>query len=367
MHPILSQFRRLATYLVAWIPVAALLAYLLAALSGLTRNEAVLLALPLSVVYAFVCLSAYYQCRVAPVDTSSDLRLITAHLSGAVVGTVIWLIVAKVLVIELDQLRPFHGIAERFTGAVPVLSGTGILLYLLSVTSYYVYIAVTASHEAEARAIVAQVLARDAELKALKAQVNPHFLFNSLNSISALTSSDPAKAREMCILLGDFLRRTLGLGAKTAIPLEEELSLIHSFVAVEKIRFGARLNMQEDVDRSSLGFSVPPLLLQPLVENAVVHGVANLVDGGWIRLDVNDVDGLLSVVVENEFDPEAPARHRNGVGLANVRQRLETRYGKRASMEVTADSGRFRVAISLPAELMEHAEVAAAILNRSGG
>ena len=89
------------------------------------------------------------------------------------------------------------------------------------------------------------VLAREAELRALKAQVNPHFLFNSLNSISALTSSDPAKAREMCILLGDFLRRTLGLGEKSAIPLEEEMSLIHAFWPSRKSAIGARLHMEE--------------------------------------------------------------------------------------------------------------------------
>jgi hypothetical protein len=328
----------------------------LAASSGLTRIEALVLAVPLCLAYAFVCLSAYYECRALPIDKSSDVKLLISHISAGLVGAGIWLLAAKVLVIELSQLAVFRGIDKRFTGAFPVLVGTGILLYLLSATSYYVFIAVTASHEAEARAIVAQVLARDAELKALKAQVNPHFLFNSLNSISALTSSDPARAREMCILLGDFLRRTLGLGAKTAIPLDEELSLIHSFVAVEKIRFGARLDMRENVDPEALGFSVPPLLLQPLVENAVVHGVANLVDGGWIRLDVSGTDGRLAVIVENRFDPEAPARHRNGVGLSNVRQRLETRYGNRASIDVSANGERFRVALSLPAEAVEGKE-----------
>ncbi len=340
-------------YLAAWIPIAVLLAYLLAESTQLRRSETFVLAIPLCLAYAFVCLSAYYEARALPIDKTSDLKLIVSHLCAAFVGTGIWLLAAKVLVIELAQASTFQGIDKRFSGAIPVLVGTGILLYLLSATSYYAFSAVTASHEAEARAIVAQVLARDAELKALKAQVNPHFLFNSLNSISALTSSDPAKAREMCILLGDFLRRTLGLGAKTAISLEEELSLIHSFIAVEKIRFGTRLDMQENVDKAALGCSVPPLLLQPLVENAVVHGVANLVDTGWIRLDIREVDGRLAVTVENRFDPEAPSRHRNGVGLSNVKQRLEARYGNRASMDVTASEHKFRVAISMPAEQAE--------------
>lgn len=154
----------------------------------------------------------------------------------------------------------------------------------------------------------------------------------------------------MCILLGDFLRRTLGLGEKSAIPLNDELSLIHAFLAVEKIRFGARLNMVENVDPRALQMNIPPLLLQPLVENAVAHGIANLVDGGCIRLDVALHDGEVSILVENTFDPEAPLRRRNGVGLANVRQRLEARYGNRARFGAEATGTSFRVALEFPAE-----------------
>jgi LytS/YehU family sensor histidine kinase len=214
-------------------------------------------------------------------------------------------------------------------------------------------LAVEASREAEARVMQASVLAREAELRALKAQVNPHFLFNSLNSISALTASDAPKAREMCILLGDFLRRTLGLGEKAAIPLAEEISLIHAFLAVEKIRYGARLQMEEQIDAETLDAQVPPLLLQPLIENAVGHGIANLVEGGWIKLSAERRDGELSIVVENLFDPEAPPRRKSGVGLANVRQRLEARYGNRARFATSVDGSCFRVAISLPVEIKE--------------
>src|SRR5215831_8869372 len=351
MHPIFAQYRRLVAYLIGWIPIAALLAYLLAPSTGIHRDVALLIAAPLCLAYAFVCLSAWYVCLGTPLGQYSLSRVVVRQAVPALVATALWLLAAKVYVIELAGTALFAGLDKQFSPAMPLLVITGILLYMLSATSYYVYLAVQASHEAEARAIVAQVLARDAELKALKAQVNPHFLFNSLNSISALTASDPMKAREMCVLLGDFLRRTLGLGSKAAIPLEEELSLIHSFLAVEKIRFGARLDMRENIDAAALTCDVPPLLLQPLVENAVVHGVANLVEGGWIRLDVAAVDGLVSVTVENQFDPEAPARHRNGVGLANVRQRLEARYGNKARIDVSKDADRFRVALSLPVEI----------------
>lgn len=350
MHPILGQFRRMVLYLVAWIPLAALLAFLLDTTHAIGLRESLALAFPLCFVYAFVCLSAWYPCRVTPLEHTNLSKFLVTHLSGAVVATALWILAGRLLVIELAESSSFRGLDHRYTAEIPLLVGTGILFYLLSVAFYYILLGIEASRDAEARLLQASMLAREAELRALKAQVNPHFLFNSLNSISALTGSDPSKAREMCILLGDFLRRTLGLGEKTAIPLSDELSLIHAFLAVEKIRFGARLNMVENVDPGALNMNIPPLLLQPLVENAVAHGIANLIDGGCIRLDVALRDGDLSILVENTFDPEAPLRRRNGVGLANVRQRLEARYGNRAKFGAEAAGTSFRVALEFPAE-----------------
>ncbi len=349
MHPILGQLRRLLLYLLGWIPLAGMLTYLLAVPGGLTWVEASTVAFILCLLYAFVCLAAWYPCLATPLDRSSLPRFLFTHVAGALVASALWLLAARVLGRMLAGLDDFHGIDARLSKDFPLLFGTGVLLYLLAVGFHYVLLAVEASREAEARVMQASVLARDAELRALKAQVNPHFLFNSLNSISALTASDAAKAREMCILLGDFLRRTLGLGEKQSIPLEEEMSLVHAFLAVEKIRYGARLQMEESVEEEALTAQVPPLLLQPLVENAVAHGIANLVEGGWIRLEAKQRNGYLSIVIENPFDPQAPQRRRNGVGLANVRQRLEARYGGNATFGATTEDGRFRVALSLPA------------------
>ena len=350
MHPILGQPRRLAAYVLEWIPLAGMLVYLLAVPGGLKWTEAFTVGVPLAFLYAFMCLSAWYSCRGAPLDGTGPLQLVLTHSLGALLVSGFWILCAKALVQILSGFPIFSGLGARVSKSFPLLFGTGILLYLLVVAGFYVLLAVQQSQEAKEREMRAGVLARDAELRALKAQVNPHFLFNSLNSISALTSSDPAKAREMCVLLGDFLRRTLGLGEKAAIPLEEEVSLIRAFLAVEKVRFGARIQMEENIDREALDIFVPPLLLQPLVENAVVHGISNLVEGGSIKLDIHARDGSLSIVVENSFDPDSPPRRRGGVGLANVRQRLATRHGNHASFDVKTEGDRYRVAITLPAE-----------------
>ena len=366
MHPILGHLRQLGLYLLAWIPLTAILLYVLKSSGGLGWMQALAMDLPLCLVYAFMCLSAWYSCRGAPLESSSFSRLTLTHLMGALVISGIWVVIAKGLASALASLDLFHGLDRRFAPDYPLLFASGVMIYLLAVALHYVLLSVEFSREMEKREIQARVLARDSELKALKAQVNPHFLFNSLNSISALTSIDAGRAREMCILLADFLRRTLGLGEKVLIPLREELELVHSFLSVEKVRFGARLTVEETVVPEALACAVPPLLLQPLVENAVAHGISNLTEGGWIRVGVSWGDGSkgdrdgrdgsagdLLIQVENNFDPEMPRRRGHGVGLVNVRQRLATRYGDRARFEVRTEGDRFRVSVRLPAEKLE--------------
>jgi two-component system, LytTR family, sensor histidine kinase AlgZ len=349
MHPLLTR-ARFGLYLLAWIPLAAILVYVLGAGRQMAWTDSAALVFPLCGIYAAVCLAAWYPVKSAPLDATPVSRLALTHVLAAALLSLLWIQLAKGLAYALSRLPEFAKIQEHLSPQLPILFGAGFLLYLLSVAYHYVILSLEASREAEARVMETNVLAREAELKALKAQVNPHFLFNSLNSISALTSVDPAKAREMCILLAEFLRMTLGLGEKSAISLAEELGLLERFLAIEKVRFGARLRVDENIQEESRAMLVPPLVLQPLIENAVVHGIANLPNGGNIRLSSQTQDGRLFLSVENTFDPESTSTRRTGMGLVNVRRRLEGRYGGEASMQVTAESDTFRVQLSLPAE-----------------
>jgi LytS/YehU family sensor histidine kinase len=202
----------------------------------------------------------------------------------------------------------------------------------------------------ERRALELQVLARDAELKALKAQLDPHFLFNSLNSVAALIGTDAPAARRMCFLMAGFFRKSLGLARRETIPLGEEMYLAETFLAIEEVRFGDRLRTRLDVAEETLTLAVPPLMLQPLVENAVHHGVAHLLEGGEVVIVARRRDDLLELAVENPCDPERPASRGTGVGLANVRARLEAQFGHRARLEVDPGAERFRARVLLPAQ-----------------
>jgi hypothetical protein len=247
MHPLLTRISRLGLYLLAWVPLIAVSIYVLATRGSLSWAQAAAIAVPVYLFYALLCLAAWYPCRATPLGKVSFVRLMLTHLIAAVFISFVWTQVGRAISYAVLSPEQFDAMNRQYGPQVNAIFTVGILLYLLSVAFHYVLIAMEDSRRAEAQAVEARVLARDAELRALKAQVNPHFLFNSLNSISALTSVDPAKAREMCILLAEFLRMTLGLGEKSAIPLAEELALLERFLAIEKVRFGARLHVEEEI------------------------------------------------------------------------------------------------------------------------
>jgi LytS/YehU family sensor histidine kinase len=233
-----------------------------------------------------------------------------------------------------------------FARAVPV--------FLLSSVLHYLAIAVDASRVAETRAATAQSLAAQAELRALRAQLTPHFLFNSLNSISALTSADPPAARRMCIMLGDFLRGTLHLSTLDRIPLGQELALVDQFLAIEQVRFGERLQLSRAIAPEALAVAVPPLIVQPLAENALRHGVAQRLEGGLVSIEVRVEGNELMVAIENPVDDAPKARTgRPAVGLENVRRRLEAGYGRGGQLRAHVAGGTFRAELRLPAVRME--------------
>lgn len=331
MHPIFDR-KWFAAYLFVWLFFGLMLAGLLRT-ETLGWREALLVSEPLCLVYAFVCLAPWYKCHDLP-SRKQWMGPVSNHLVTAIVATVIW--------VELARLIGYlGGFVPRLRPELPHLVIVGLLLYVLSVALHYALFAVEQSRESE-------VLARDAQLRALKAQINPHFLFNSLNSITALTTVDPARAREMCIRLSDFLRSTLGLGERESIPWREELALARTYLDVEQIRFGSRLRIEMNVDEECEDCLVPPLVLQPLIENAVKHGIATLVDGGIIKVDGRVKAGLLEITVENGFDPDSPQPRRSGLGLRNVRNRLETRFGTEARLTASANENHFRAEMVVP-------------------
>jgi hypothetical protein len=348
MHPILAHGRSLAVYLLLWQIVGLLLAAAFRDEASWTASAA--FYLPLCFFYAFVCLSAWYLCRAFPLgEASRTLRVASMHAAGALIASAVWTVFAAAWATGLDAFDATLGVWELYLAEQLVLFVLGLLLFWLAVAAHYLLIAIQASRDAETRAVALDLLAREAELRALRAQIDPHFIFNSLHSISALTASDPAAARRMCLLLADFLRETLRLGAHNRITLDDELALADRFLEIEQVRLGPRLQVTRDADPRARRCLVPPLLLQPLVENAVVHGIGQLVEGGLIRLTANLEGAALMITLENPCDPDRPRTRGVGLGLTLLQQRLIAQCGASDGVRVEEADGRYRVEVRMPA------------------
>ena len=174
-------------------------------------------------------------------------------------------------------------------------------------------------------------LAARSELKALKAQINPHFLFNALNSISALISSDPEAAQKTLERLAGIFRGTLLASDKSSVLFRKEMELVEAYLDVERARFGKRLKVEESIEPGARDVMVPPLILQPVVENAVRHGISPTVEGGTVRIEARIEDDKLHIVVQDDGKGtgliELEQMLAGGYGLRNVRDRLVTRFG----------------------------------------
>jgi hypothetical protein len=320
-----------------------LLAALIRSVAAIPWPSALLFAVPIGVLLGSMALPARALARALPVSRTPAARVTSTAAVAAVATSAIWTAIAG---LWWGVLAP-AGLPDPPPFVSALLLGAGALGYLLAVTMMYGRQAIADSAASARRALELQVAQRDAELRALRAQVDPHFLFNSLNSIAGLTSADPARARQMCTRLAGFLRDSLTLGSAAWIPLAREAALAAQYLDVEQVRFGARLTYDMTIPPECADVPVPPLLLQPVVENAVRHGIATRLEGGHIQVSAHAAAQSVIVVVTNPCDPES-RRAGAGMGQELVRRRLAAAYGERASLSLDLSGDAYRVTLLLP-------------------
>lgn len=204
----------------------------------------------------------------------------------------------------------------------------GVILYVVVLTLHYAIEYYDKYRDERVRSALLEARAAQAELNALKMQLQPHFLFNALNSISSLTLEDPRSAVRMIARLGDFLRKTIDNNGTQEVSLQDELEFLRCYLEIEQVRFRDRLQVTYETEPAALRGKVPNLILQPIVENAIKHGIAPTMEAGRIQVRARCHENWLEVQVEND-GPQTGGRSatlREGVGMGNTRERLHQLY-----------------------------------------
>src|SRR5471032_2562217 len=359
MQEISSSRRGITIYLLVWLFLGIALGGVISLANDAPAANAMMFAIPLNLLYAFAAgYSSYYLCRAYPLGGSRPAATALVLTVAAVVSGFLWLTVGRAwngacLMLDLS----WAGIA--FSSQLSALIvGLGILLYGFAAAVHYLVIEFVRAKGAEQRELESLLMAQEAELRMLRTQIDPNFLFNSLNSISALTSQDPKAARRMTLELASFFRQSLGMEAHKKVTLGEEMRLIRHFLEIEQVRFGARLQVEELVEDQAAACLVPPMIIQPLVENAVKQGICNMPDGGTIRVTARRAGSMLHIRVDNPVDADMASirSEGHGIGLSNVRQRLSGAYKHEASIHWGRIDNSFGVDIAMPAQTGEEGE-----------
>lgn len=248
------------------------------------------------------------------------------------------------------------GIKENINlGNNPVQLSADILnfafIYFFWSLLYFLFHYIENYRKAEIENLKWQASINEIELNKLKSQLNPHFMFNSMNSIRALIAENPEKAKEAITQLSNILRNTLLMGKNKTIPFEEELSVVKDYLDLETTRFEERLKTTMKIHPQSVTFNVPPLMLQTLVENGIKHGISKIKEGGELNIETEVEEDLLTIKILNSGKYKEEERSETGFGLKNSRQRLALLYGESASLEIINVDNKVLTKLVIPKTL----------------
>lgn len=228
---------------------------------------------------------------------------------------------------------------------------SGMLLYVILLLTFYTIEAYFNLEEKLINENKLTQMAKQAEFDMLKSQINPHFLFNSLNSISALTLNNPEKAQEMIIKLSDYLRYTIAQNTQTIIPLKNEIQNIQYYLDIESIRFGKKLNYYFNISPIAENAYIPYMILQPLYENAIKHGVYISTIPIEIITNITLEQNILKIQITNNMEPDAPKSKGTGIGLKNIKDRLKILYHSEELINTAQTNSYFSVTLFIPQQI----------------
>jgi len=345
-NPILRSFRNLTILILYTLSYALISFFVLYFGLGLEFSSAIIESLVSAVILCGLTIVWHYPAKYISIEQNSFFKILFSHIITAIISSGLWILFIYVIMVpflgfnDTYQNYFYHTILWRFL--------VGLMLYAVVVSFYYLVSYYSESQESAVKESELKNLITQAELKSLKFQINPHFIFNSLNSMSALTEIDPKKAKEMIIKLADFLRYILATNEREKNKLSEELKNIRLYLDIEKIRFEDKFDYSEQLADECSKVEIPNMILQPLFENVIKHAVYETLDKVQLTLNCGFDNGYLKIHLQNNFDESSKSRKGTGVGLKNINDRLNLIYRRDDLMEVKKEKGIFSVTLFIP-------------------
>ena len=313
-------------YIAFWMAIAAIQFALTYGVYEQELAAAVTESLISTLIFALLGVGLWYMVRFSGKQIKGFVKNLFYHLTGCVFTVFFWQLVSYII------LRLLFRSNEEYMGflltSMVVKILTGVLIYFLLISVDFLVLSFEEMQEQAEHEVALSNMLRDAELAMLRSQIRPHFLFNSLNSVSALTLSNPQAAQDMIIKLSEFMRYSIGLAAETMNSLNEELYHAGLYLDIEKVRFSDRIIIEKNVEPVCGEMMIPAMILQPLLENAVKHGVNTMLTSCKITLNASCNGSSLNISISNNFDPDAVPRKGTGTGLKNVQKRMTAIYGR---------------------------------------
>jgi LytS/YehU family sensor histidine kinase len=267
-----------------------------------------------------------------------------------VIGSLVMGVFAMCVQILVHDLffSDLQRILNHSRGEIMSFTLNWMVLLLLWSLFYFAYHYFVQNQRQEIRNLKLITSMREIELSNLRSQLNPHFMFNAMNSIRALVDEDPERAKTAITELSSIMRNSLLSGRKKLITLEEELALVDAYLDLETIRFEERLSVHKQVADEALPCMIPPMMLQTLVENAVKHGISKLTSGGELHITAESSNGHLHLNIKNSGTFEPGSGNSTGIGLRNTRKRLNLLFGKQADLQISNSNGYVLTRIRIP-------------------
>ncbi|MDE5423578.1 histidine kinase [Ancylomarina sp. DW003] len=346
-HPILSHRYGIYIFLGAWFGFTSLLFVIDWYFQGQIAENAIISSLSISLPLLIIAPSIWYIVKYIDIDKIGLISFLLHHLSAAIISVTIWMSLTHLIHSSFydDYKSSAHPsiLMPNYWLAFMLFALYDYIIMVYYAFIYYRNFKSKIENEADLKGLI-----REAEINALKSQINPHFLFNSLNSVSSLTLVRPEQSREMLVKLSTFLRYSLDQDLKELNTLENEMKNSRLYLEIEKVRFGDRLLLDFDIDDTICTQKIPNLILQPIYENAIKHGVNESLEPVEIKTKALMKGSNLHLQISNNFDKDAISTKGQGIGLKNIQERLNLIYGSTNLLYITKKETKFIVNLEFP-------------------